>query len=363
MALWGRCVTAFFILLIVSKTYVAGQDRLDEQRSAAFREYRAGNFAAAKVLFDHVLQSAVAAGNKDVEALTLNDIGNVEIGADRPESAYEAYQRSLAVLRLMPDKDFRIAATLRNLGAAETLQGNYDDAEKFLTEARKILLSHPGDVESQLITAEILNSQGVVLVLQGKLGKAQPLFENAIRTRAAAGAREELGDAQTLNNLGVIYRKQHKYMEAERAFLKSIDITDRKLGPSHPDVTLTLENLAEFYTATGRYDDANRQIERSLMILRRQDQPLFGRMARMLGLAGSNYMKQGDEQNAGRSFQEVIDLSRSVTLNEPTLPEIVDIYAELLQKQGKTGDARELHADAKRMRLKNALTVRVRNTQ
>jgi hypothetical protein len=80
-------------------------------------------------------------------------------------------------------------------------------------------------------------------------------------------------------------------------------------------------------------------------------------------LAGSNYIKQGDERNAVRSFQEVIDLSRSVALNEPALPEIFDVYAELLQKQGKTSDARDLHADAKRLRLKNALTVRARNTE
>jgi tetratricopeptide (TPR) repeat protein len=363
VTLWGRCISAGFILLIINKTYIAGQERFDDLQNSAVREYRAGNFATARILFDQALQSAVFADNKDLEALILNDLGNVEIGADRPERAYDAYQRALAILRRMPDKHFQIAATLRNLGAAESLQGNYDEAEKFLAEARKILLSHPGVADSQLLTAEVLNSQGIVFVERGKLGKAQPLFENAMRTRAAAGAPEELGDAQTLNNLGVVYRKQRRYVEAERAFLKSIDITDRKLGPSHPDVTLTLANLAELYTATGRYDDANGQLERCFMILRGLDQPLYGRMVRMLGLAGSNYIKQGDERNAVRSFQEVIDLSHSVALNEPTLPEILDNYAELLQKQGKPGDARDLHADAKRMRLKNALTVRARNTE
>jgi tetratricopeptide (TPR) repeat protein len=359
----SRCIAAGFILLIISWISIAGQESIDELQKAGLREYHAGNFTAAKALFDQALKSAVSAGNKDLEALFLNDLGNVEIGIDRPERAYEDYRRAFAILRRMPDKQFRIAATLRNLGAAETLQGNYDEAEKFLTEARKTLLSHPGLPDSQLLTAEILNSQGIVLVEQGKLGKALPLFKNAMRTRAAAGVPEEWGDAQTLNNLGVIYRKQHKYMEAERAFLKSIDITDRKGGPSHPDVTLTLANLAELYTAIGRYDDANGQLERCLVILRGLEQPLYGRIVRTLGLAGSNYIKQGDERNAVRSFQEVIVLSRSVALNEPALPEIFDVYAELLLKQGKTSDARDLHADARRLRLKNALTVRARNTE
>jgi serine/threonine-protein kinase len=131
-----------------------------------------------------------------------------------------------------------------------------------------------------------------------------------------------LGDAQTLSNLGLIYRKKHKYLEAERAFLQSIDITGRMLGPSHPDLSITLANLAEFYSAIGRYEDALMQLERCLTILRGLDQPLNDRVARTL-----------------------------------------DIYAEVLQKQGRSNDARDLRADARRIRLENALTVRAKNTE
>jgi tetratricopeptide (TPR) repeat protein len=363
VTLWVRSVAIGLILLMVSKTALAGPVRADELYNAGLREYHAGNFAAAKALFDQALESAVSTGNRDIEAGIRNGIGNLEIGVDRPERAYDSYKLALALFRSIPGRHFEIAATLRNLSSAEALQGNFDEAQKLLTEARKTLLSHPGLADSQLLEAEILNSQGILFWQQGKLRKAQRLFENAMRTRVAAGVPNELGDAQTLNNLGLIYRKQHKYLEAERAFLTSIAITARKLDPSHPDLTLTLGNLAELYTAMGRYDDASVQLERCLMILRGLDQPLYGRMVRTLGLAGSNYLKQGDQRKAVQSFQEVIDLSRSVTLKEPILPEIFDSYAELLQEQGNTGDAMDLRADAKRMRIKNALTVRARNTE
>ena len=358
-----RCIATVFTLLIIGKTSIAGQERAEELRNVGLREYHAGNFAAAKALFKEALESVVSSGNKDLEGRLRHDLGNVEIGADRPESAYDNYASALTIFRGMPDKHFEIAATLRNLGSAAALQKNFDEAQMFLTEAKKTLDSDPGLTDSQLLMAEILNSQGIIFLEQGKLGKAQLLFEKAIRTRAAAGVKEKLGDAQTLSNLGVIYGKKHKYMEAERAFLQSIDITVRMLGPSHPDLTITLANLAGLYTAIGRYDDANMQLERCLTILRGLDQPLNDRMARTLGLAGSNYVKQNDQRNAAQSFQKVIDLSRSVTLNEPALPEIFDMYAELLQKQGRSNDARDLRADARRIRLKNALTVRARNSE
>ncbi len=325
MKLLRRCITTLFVLLIVCKLSIAGQERAEEIRNLGFREYHAGHFMAAKAFFKEALESAVSSGHKDLEGVLRNDLGNVELGIDRPEIAYDDYARALTLFRNMPGKHFEIAATLRNLASAAALQKNFDEAQMFLVEAKKTLdsdRSGSGSTGSQLLMAEILNSQGIIFLDQGKLGKAQLLFENAINMRAAAGAKQQLGDAQTLSNLGVIYRKQHKYVEAERAFLQSIEITGRMLGPSHPDLTITLVNLAESYTAIGRYDDAHVQLERCLTILRGLDQPLNDRMARTL-----------------------------------------DIYAEVLQKQGRSSDARALRADARRLRLENALTVRATNSE
>jgi hypothetical protein len=49
-------------------------------------------------------------------------------------------------------------------------------------------------------------------------------------------------------------------------------------------------------------------------------------------------------------------------VNEPALLEIFDAYADLLQKQGKVDDAKNVGAEAKRITLKNALTVSVKNS-
>jgi tetratricopeptide (TPR) repeat protein len=357
-----RCITAGFILLFSVKASIA-QDGIYELRHAGVREYHAGHFVTAGTLFAQAKEAAVSAGNRDLEACIDNDLGNLEIGADRPAKAYEAYHRALVIFSGMPDRYFETAATLRNLASADAQQGNYEAAQSALREARKIVLAHPTLADARFLMAEILNIQGIVLVRKGKLDKAKALIEEAMRTRATAGAREGLGEAQTLNNIGVISQMKHKYMEAERAFLKSLDVTANTLGPSHPDITLTLMSLGETYTAMGRYDDAARQFERGLGILRGLESPLYGRIIRILGLSAVNYVKQGNNQSAARTFKEAVELSGAVTVDEPTLPAILDTYAELLQKQGKPADARTLRADARRMRLKTALTVRVTTGQ
>jgi len=354
----GRFIAVVFILLMIIKGGAA-QDRIDDFRNAGVREYHAGNFAAAEALFLQAKEAAVSASNRELEAIIDNDLGNVEMGADRGMKAGEFYHSALAIFRAMPDKYFEFAATLLNLAYVDEFQRHSDDAQLSLTQARKILLAHPALPDSQLLMAEISNILGIVLLDEGKLDKARAQFEQAMSTRAAVGAPEEL-DARTLHNIGVIYQIKHKYTEAESALLKSLEIRAHRLGSSHPDLTLTLIPLGQTYTAMGRYEEAARQFERGLTILRGLDTPFPERMVQILGLAGSNYFKQGDLRLAARSFQEALDLYRSTPVNAPTLLVIFDDYADFLQKQGKVDDAKNVRAEAKRIRLKNALTMSIK---
>lgn len=357
-----RNFAAGFALLATIETSVA-QDRIDTLREDGLHEYHAGNFAAAEASYLQAAELAVSSGNKELEALTRNDLGNVEIGADRLDRAYENYSKALVIFRNIPGKHFETAATLRNLASVETGQAHFSEAKKYLAEARQILQLHPELTDSQLLTAEIQNSEGILLFQQGKLDKANVLFEQAMRTRAVAGVPEGLGDAQSLNNIGAIYLLKRKYTAAERAFLRSVDITIRALGPAHPDLTLTLVSLGETYTAMGRYSEADRQYERCLTILHSLNPPLYGRTIRTLGLEGFNQMKEGNDSSAALSFEEAIKVSRLADVDEPNLPGMLDIYADLLQKQGRLHDARDLRADANRMRLKTALTVRLKTSR
>jgi len=117
----GRFIAVGFILLTIIKAGAA-QDRIDDFRNAGAREYRAGNFDAAEALFLQAKKAAVSAGNRDLEALIDNDLGNLEMGADRPMKADQFYHSALAIFRAMPDKHSEIATTLLNLAYVDALR-------------------------------------------------------------------------------------------------------------------------------------------------------------------------------------------------------------------------------------------------
>jgi tetratricopeptide (TPR) repeat protein len=331
-----------------------------ELRTAGRTEYLAGHLASAETLLRDARDSAVRAADDEALATIDNNLGDVYLGEERLDDAEQAYARSLRIFKGM-GRDFEVAVTLRNLGAAYSLHQRSKKALKVLDEASKLsfLRTPGGDRNTQALAAELANTRGIVLFRENSLEKARRLFEEALRIRRDAGLDGGVGDDGTLNNIGMIYVKQRRYAEAEVPLLRSIEITSRVLGSSHPDLTLSLPTLGEVYTRLGRYSEAKEQYQRSLSILWNMSPRLVGRIARTLELVSGMYLKQGDKTDAESAFTEAIDFARRVKVaDDPGMPDMFDRYAALLRKLGKPDQAREVYAEAQLIRVAAALTVR-----
>jgi hypothetical protein len=100
--------------------------------------------------------------------------------------------------------------------------------------------------------------------------------------------------------------------------------------------------------------------QRSLAILRDASPRLDGRIAGILHLASSNYLKRGDEAGAEQALTEAVELVRQTNvMDDPGVPDLFDSYATLLRRLGRTDQARQAHAEAQRLRAATALTIRV----
>jgi tetratricopeptide (TPR) repeat protein len=334
----------------------------EELRKAGWAEYLAGHLASAETLFRDARDGAVRAADDETLATIDNDLGSVYFGEERLEDAEQAYGRSLRLFKSMGNREYEVAVALRNLGSAYSLHQRYREALKVLDEAAKLTFwrTTAGDRKTQALAAELANTKGIVLFRENNLGKARDLFEEALRIRRDAGLGGGVGDDGTLNNIAMIYYKQRRYAEAEVLFLRSIAITSRVLGSSHPHLTLTLASLGEVYTRLGRYSEAMQQYQRSLSILRNMNPRLDGRIARTLELVSWMCLKQGDKTHAESAFTEAIEFARRVKVAEdPGLPDMFDRYAALLSRLGKPDRARGVHAEAQRIRVEAAFTVRV----
>jgi len=330
-------------------------------RNAGRSEYLAGHLASAETLFRAARDSAVRAADDEALATIDNDLGDVYIGEERLDDAEQAYARSLRLFKSMGSREFEVAVTLRNLGSAYSLHQRHNNALKVLDEAGKLpFWTSGGDRNTQALAAELANTKGIVLFRENSLRKARDRFEEALRIRRDAGLGGGIGDAGTLNNIAMIDVKQGRYAEAEVPLLRSIEITSGALGSSHPELTLTLATLGEVYTRLGRYTEAKEQYQRSLSILWTMSPRLDGRVARTLELVSGMYLKQGDKTAAESAFAKAIDFARRVKVEEdPGLSDMFDRYAALLRRLGKPEQARDVHAEAQRIRVEATLTVRI----
>jgi tetratricopeptide (TPR) repeat protein len=117
--------------------------------------------------------------------------------------------------------------------------------------------------------------------------------------------------AQSLNNLAAVLLREGKPAEAEKIARRSLSIVEKAMGPEHVGIAANLTTLAQIEMARGQYRDAENSFKRSLVLT---------------------------EKNLGPE--------------NPTLALVLMPYASLLRKTGRTTEAGELEARARKVMAK-----------
>jgi tetratricopeptide (TPR) repeat protein len=353
-----RYSALLLLLCIFAATRIGyGQTRDYASLTNAGRaEYWAGHFEEAERLLRSALEAALRTKDDHAVAAAYGDLGAVYQNEERPIEAERAYLEALRIFRRFPDKNFETATLLRNLASVYSLDRRDSEALQALGEASKLLKKNTP--EEQALAAQLQNSLGMVYYRQGKMSKAEPLLAQAIAMRSLAGGDSDVTDAQILNNLGAIYQKQRKYAKAEESYKRSLEITERRLGPVHPYLTWTLSNLAELYTEMRRYKETEDQYRRSLSILEQMSPVPNARIAQTLYWLGQNYLQQGDKARTESVLAQAVEIARRNPQPDLEMPALLDAHADSLKSLGKNQESQLLYAEARRMRLTMALTVR-----
>jgi serine/threonine protein kinase/lipopolysaccharide biosynthesis regulator YciM len=134
-----------------------------------------------------------------------------------------------------------------DLAVVLTRQGDFDEAERLLTElweVRKERWSddHPG-------TLETINAFGILRRQQKKYEQAESLLRQALNGRQKKLGEDHLHTLQSMYELAILYKEQERYEEAEKYFLEVIEVRRRKLGRTHPHTIESLNNLIDLYKA------------------------------------------------------------------------------------------------------------------
>jgi tetratricopeptide (TPR) repeat protein len=121
--------------------------------------------------------------------------------------------------------------------------GKYNDSEKLLCKARKIMADILGHDHPDTLTT--MNNLASTYRTQGKYDEAAKLQEQVLYKVQHILGHDHPNTLTTMNNLASTYRDQGKYDEAAKLEEQVLSKRQHILGHDHPDTLMSMENLIE----------------------------------------------------------------------------------------------------------------------
>ncbi|WP_414515050.1 CHAT domain-containing protein, partial [Nostoc sp. PCC 9305] len=174
------------------------------------------------------------------------------------QEALKYYNQALPILRAVGDKEGE-AVTLNNLGGVYPSLGEKQEALKYYNQALPILRA----VGDRRVEATTLNNIGLVYSDLGEKQEALKYYNQALPILRAVGDKE--GEAVTLNNLGGVYPSLGEKQEALKYYNQALPIL-RAVGDRGKEAT-TLFNVANLERDRGNLQQAQTHIQAAIKII------------------------------------------------------------------------------------------------
>jgi DNA-binding SARP family transcriptional activator/predicted ATPase/tetratricopeptide (TPR) repeat protein len=327
-------------------------------------------YETARSLLEESLPQLRAAGAQQDLALALRTLADVELHTGSDRAAVALLQESVALAEATGDETGR-ATALTKLGAARHHQGDYAAARGHYEEALHRFQAEedlPGmgtalhrlghltyelgaygeaqgyygqslalarEVGDQWGVAASLNNLGNVHYALGDHEQAEGHYLQALAGWQELGSR--WGTALAYNNAGMTQVERGAHEHARQQFWESLRLA-RALGDRRI-IGLALDNLGELAFKQGAYQEAREAHEESLALFRAAGE-LRGMMY-ALNYLGDDNLALGEDALAAGHYREALQLALAREATPRALDSLTGL-AELLQRQGKVGAAREL---------------------
>ena len=196
-------------------------------------------------------------------------------------------------------------------------------------------------------TASSLDNLGQILLLQGDLAGARPIFERALAIHEQTLGLDHLETANSLNSLAVLLEYQGD-LHAARPMLERALAIYEKASKSDSDKALQcLNNLAVLWYSQGDLDRARPLYERVLAVRERAPWPDHRETANSLNNLASLLNAQGNLAAARPMYERAVGLfERAVGANHPLTATALGNLASVVQEQGELAAARPLRERA-----------------
>lgn len=203
------------------------------------------------------------------------------------------------------------ASSLNDLAGHYMSTGDYTEAEKHFTHAKKI-------IHEQLGTAHPTYAVSIqnLALLHGQtenFAKAVELFDTALDVwERVPDERRGADHALCLCNLGSIYEKTGDYDEALTLTNRAKQLLRGSFGEEHPLYAICLNNLAGLYKRLGDTEQALAYYEDAVNVMKETYSSDHPQYATCLGNLALVHLARGDFARAKQCCQNAMELRKNV---------------------------------------------------
>jgi CHAT domain-containing protein/predicted negative regulator of RcsB-dependent stress response len=284
--------------------------------------------------FNEALPLSRAIGDWRREGTALSNIGLIYWSVGEMQKALEKFNEALPLRRAAGDRRGE-GATLNNIGLVYSSLGEKQKALEKYNEALPIRQA-VGDRRGE---AQTLNNIGEVYRSLGEMQKVLDKHNEALPIRRAVGDRR--GEAQTLNNIGMVYWSVGEMQKALEKFNESLPL-NRMVGDRRGEAQ-TLNNIGMVYWSLGERQKALEKYNEALPIF----QAVGDRRGEAVTLLGSGaaYQSLGEIQKALEKYNEALPISRAIGYRSGEAVTLLG-FGEIYKSLGETRKALEKYNEA-----------------
>ena len=231
----------------------------------------------AQALANYEAALAAAEGDAPRIAQLTGKLATTLDRSGRPDDAWAAHERALAMARALQDVDLACAALI-GLGLIETDRGRTDAALALLEQALQVA----DGVRDRRLLGNVLGNLGNLHLAVGRLDAAAQRFEQALRI--GRELHDRVHEGNSLCNLGWLQLLQGRHEEARRNLEGALEVA-RETGHARLECVV-LCNLGMVHGTTGGLPQAIASYDAALNVARRiGDRRTEGQVLGYLGQA------------------------------------------------------------------------------
>ena len=234
------------------------------QQAQGHALFAAGRYREALATDEKTLATARREDHLAAQAVSLMNIGEVELRLGQATEAIGAYLESIGPAEAAGHDDIAGRSAAMIAFADYSNLHRTDEARRWLAIARGKLsrLGHDDLLEASILHTELLLASG-----SDPLDQTLSRYERLLLLQERIWGRLSEAVASDTNNLAIALAAGGNHARAIDAYRRSLSIKEQLVGPDHPDLSSSLENLAQELCVLGRYAEAEAPAGRALSLV------------------------------------------------------------------------------------------------